>query len=79
MIDVLISELVEIEVRRQFINETPLREIRWIQADGTPLEVTEAELREWEFIGLNNTNFPFTRERELLYVGDPDLPVVVDQ
>jgi hypothetical protein len=59
-LNVCLSEIEAIRRRRAEINRTAIRDIRWLDDDGIEVTFTEEQIAEWEFIGLNNCDFPYT-------------------
>lgn len=53
---VTIEEILAIRKRRKEINDLDIREIEFT-LDGVVINVTDQDLEEWRFMGLNNFDF----------------------
>lgn len=54
---ITIENIMETEKWRDEINKIPLRELRLLDYDGTPIEISDKIYEEWELVGLNNIDF----------------------
>jgi hypothetical protein len=66
----MIVDLNEYEKAKAYlksINDEELENITWVR-DGKPIEVPDGAIEEYQFIGLNNTDFP-------KYIGASELGV----
>ncbi len=54
MIKIKISEVIDLERKRNALNSTKLEDIQFLDDNGNDVKISEEILNEWKYAGLNN-------------------------
>ena len=56
-LSVSIAEVTQMQIRRDQINRTPLKDICWYDEKGEVIKVPKKVIKDFKLTGLNNTYF----------------------